>query len=398
MSEHFLICAIEDEPATQLVLEEQLGEHYQVSIFGSAEEFLASKKTERADLFLIDVGLPGMTGYELCRKIKETPELRNIPVMFVSSHDRIEKILAGYDVGAEDYIVKPFDFVILNRKIENLRRIQKDKKIILEQAKSSEQLASLVLSNLDEYAVLVKFLRSINSCTTPQSLISALFKLFGAYHLNCVIQVSCSGVELVCNQHGEASPLEVSVISHMRTMDRIFEFKSRTSYNFEQISVLVNNTPVHDPDLCGRLRDHLAIAVETANSKLEELQLRTDFNYAACTVAELFAELNHQVTLLDRGFSGARSNSRLLAQKLQDDLAKAFASLGLSDEQESAIDQIIQVSTDEIANAYEFNDSTQNSLCDIANRLQKLLTTVRFREEVFRAETTASSSANVELF
>ena len=56
-------------------------------------------ESEKPDFFLLDVNLPGMDGYTLCRRIKDNPALRNIPVTFVSSNDTIEERVTGYDAG-----------------------------------------------------------------------------------------------------------------------------------------------------------------------------------------------------------------------------------------------------------------------------------------------------------
>lgn len=64
--------------------------------------------TEKPDLLLLDVRMPIMTGYEVCRKIKTDPELSYIPVVFVSAKGLESEIAMGFAAGADEYIVKPF--------------------------------------------------------------------------------------------------------------------------------------------------------------------------------------------------------------------------------------------------------------------------------------------------
>ncbi|MEY4591155.1 MAG: hypothetical protein RIR18_50 [Pseudomonadota bacterium] len=373
MKNDFLIFIVEDDLTMQLLLESELEDAYGVELFSSAESCLSRLSEKKPDLFLTDVGLPGISGYELSRKIKDAPETADIPVMFISSYDKLEDALAGYDAGGEDYIVKPFDTVLLVRKIENLRRTVLGRQSILEQAKSSDQLASLVLSNLDEYAILVKFLRSLNDCATPRALINSLFGLLEAYRLKAAIQIRLPGLEMTVSADGEERPLEVSVINHVRNLDRIFEFKARAVYNFEHITILINNVPVDDPELCGRLRDHLAIAAEAANVKIDSLQTKADFSQAKETVTELLGELKATVTTLDRQYSGARFRGGVVTQEMLNELAKAFASLGLSDEQEIGIDSIVRDKTSELVGVFDFSDVTQQTIQDIAKRLESVL-------------------------
>ncbi len=74
----------------------------------NGEEALSKLKDERPDLILIDVSMPGMSGLDLCEKIKSDPELFEIPVLFISSRDDQHSIFAGFKIGAADYIIKPF--------------------------------------------------------------------------------------------------------------------------------------------------------------------------------------------------------------------------------------------------------------------------------------------------
>ena len=63
---------------------------------------------EMPDLILMDVRMPKMTGYEACRQLKSMPELRDIPVVFLSAKGQESEIQTGLEAGAEEYILKPF--------------------------------------------------------------------------------------------------------------------------------------------------------------------------------------------------------------------------------------------------------------------------------------------------
>ena len=71
---------------------------------------------EKFSLVILDVNLPDGNGFELCRKIKEIDS--DIPVIFLTANDLEEDVLSGYDLGAEDYITKPFRMPILLRRVE----------------------------------------------------------------------------------------------------------------------------------------------------------------------------------------------------------------------------------------------------------------------------------------
>jgi CheY-like chemotaxis protein len=225
METDYTVFVVDDDNTTRLLLESMLRTKHAVEAFDSAESCLARLTHKQPNLFLLDVGLPGMDGYDLCRNIKSLPEM-NIPVVFISGHDDLDAVMAGYDAGGEDYIVKPFNITALSRKIENLRRIEQDKKALLAQVKDSDELATLVLANLDEYAILIKFLRSLNECANIKEVVEAILRSLDAFHLDGAVQIRLRNFEKTFSKAGENWPLEISVINHIRTMDRIFEFRT----------------------------------------------------------------------------------------------------------------------------------------------------------------------------
>jgi DNA-binding response OmpR family regulator len=85
----------------------QFGGFTVVQAANGAEALEQAQKT-LPDLVLLDVRMPKMTGYEACRRIKSMPELRDIPVVFLSAKGQESEIQTGLEAGAEEYILKPF--------------------------------------------------------------------------------------------------------------------------------------------------------------------------------------------------------------------------------------------------------------------------------------------------
>ncbi len=81
---------------------------------------------EKPDLVLLDIMLPGQNGYDVCRKIKSNPDLRNIPVVIISAKDEELDVLLGLELGADDYVAKPFSPKILMSRIKAVLRRGKD--------------------------------------------------------------------------------------------------------------------------------------------------------------------------------------------------------------------------------------------------------------------------------
>ena len=81
---------------------------YEVSVASNGEEAVALAPQVNPDLILMDVRMPRLTGYEACRALKADPNLRDIPIVFLSAKGQESEIQQGLDAGAEEYLLKPF--------------------------------------------------------------------------------------------------------------------------------------------------------------------------------------------------------------------------------------------------------------------------------------------------
>ena len=81
---------------------------HEVAAASNGEEAVQLAPKEKPDLILMDVRMPRMTGYDACRVMKADPNLRDIPVVFLSAKGQESEIQTGLDVGAEEYLLKPF--------------------------------------------------------------------------------------------------------------------------------------------------------------------------------------------------------------------------------------------------------------------------------------------------
>ena len=84
-----------------------------------AEAVVLAQK-EIPDLILMDVSMPQMTGYQACAALKEIPETKDIPVVFLSAKGQEQEIKEGMSVGAEEYILKPFAPDLLTKKVREI--------------------------------------------------------------------------------------------------------------------------------------------------------------------------------------------------------------------------------------------------------------------------------------
>jgi two-component system sensor histidine kinase/response regulator len=91
----------------------------QTQVASSGERAIALARSEQPDLILLDVMMPGIDGWQTCRRLKSQPETADIPVIFVTAKDRYEDLSKGFEVGGIDYLTKPFEPIELAARVRS---------------------------------------------------------------------------------------------------------------------------------------------------------------------------------------------------------------------------------------------------------------------------------------
>ena len=114
-----LIYIVEDEPDLRDALVYNFQNDFKVKSFGNGETCLEKLQKKKPDLIILDIMLPGMSGLDLCRKIRASDELNNIAIILLTAKgEEIDRIV-GFEIGADDYVTKPFSVreLILRAKV-----------------------------------------------------------------------------------------------------------------------------------------------------------------------------------------------------------------------------------------------------------------------------------------
>lgn len=118
------ILVVDDNPRNVAILKKILGRSYTVATAASGEEALSSVSAFAPDLILLDIMMPGIDGYETCRRLRARPDLRQTKIIMVSAKAMLSERLEGYEAGADDYVTKPFDEDELLAKIRVYLRLK----------------------------------------------------------------------------------------------------------------------------------------------------------------------------------------------------------------------------------------------------------------------------------
>lgn len=374
MSESQKILVVDDDEFMRMMIAEAIGDSYRIIDVGSGPDCLEAAARDRPDVILLDVEMPGMDGYETCRQLKADFDLDSIPVIFVSSHDQIEARLRGYEAGAEDYILKPFAPQELLAKISGLLNKASEKTQLKEMASYASQTAMTAMSSMSEVGALLQALQSFNNCQTYVAVVETALNGLASYGLEGAIQVRTPEGALTRTSRGEASPLEASVISHMAGMERILQYRNRLSITYDHVSMLVSNMPTEDPDRCGRLRDHLAVLVESAEVRAASLISDTRTRQRGELIAASVKRITQTLAEIDQEQRQSRAATGLAIQDLTAKMERAYVQLSLTEKQEEYLAGIASEGVAKVLDSQLAETSQQDKMTAVIRELQKMLT------------------------
>jgi len=373
MADGQVILVVDDDELMRAMIGEAIGDSYHVIGVDSGEACLSAAAAERPDLILLAVEMPGMDGYETCRRLKGDFELDAIPVIFISAHDQIESRLHGYEAGGEDYIVKPIDLRELQAKVAALLSKLSERTQLKEMASYASQTAMTAMSSMSEVGSLLQALQSLNNCADYHALAEATLKGLADYGLEGAVQVRTPEGPMTLASRGEASPLESSVIGHMAEMERIVQYRNRLSITYPRISMLVSNMPTEDADRCGRLRDHLAVLVESAEVRANTLIADARTRSRGEQIAAAVQRITHSLNDIDQDQRHTRVATSLAIQDLTTRLERAYVNLSLTEAQEEYIANICSEGVAKVLEAQLAESSQQDKMTSIVHELEGML-------------------------
>lgn len=334
MIDGFRVFVVDDDPLFLHMLEAILAEDCKVETFPSAQACLARLSSVQPDMFIVDVSMPEMDGFTLCRRLKDDFETSDIPLAFISASDDLDTRLSCYEAGGDDFILKPFEPEELQRKIRVAQRILSQKRALHEQAGFAQRAAMSAMTSMGELGVVLQFLSRSFACNSAREVSEAVLAALAQYDLLGAMQVRLADQEFSLSPNGQDLPLEVGILNHVRNAGRIFQFSSRCVFNYGRLTLMINNMPLEDADRAGRIRDNVALLAEGADARLHAIEVESANTRRQQGIAEALPRL---YSALDSVQGSYRRNCFQLTQvmiEFQEALLKSYVHLGLTEEQE----------------------------------------------------------------
>ena len=165
-----LVLIVDDVPANIHTLSVLLKDICQIKIANNGETALEVARQSMPDLILLDILMPGLDGIATCKLLKENPSTYPIPVIFITGKDSAEDEAIGFEVGAVDYIVKPFNPTVVRARVKTHLKLQQLTNSLLDEVDKQVRQKTEVQKKLAEQEILIH----------QQSKLAAMGEMIGA--------------------------------------------------------------------------------------------------------------------------------------------------------------------------------------------------------------------------
>lgn len=402
------ILAIDDDKFVQKMIVKALqSSEMSIRIANDGESGIAAATQQIPDIILLDVEMPGINGYETCDRLRNLEATKDVPIVFLSSHGSLRERLQGYEVGADDYVIKPFEAEDLRARINVLLKFQVDRRELLVQYELAHKNAILAMTSSSELALAMRFLEKSLSYHDIDSLIQGLFESMDQLSLNCCVMISANEQHYWYSSEGSGSisPLEKELIEMCDKGARFLDFGERTIINYPQISLLIKNMPLDEMERYGRVKDLIPMFLSAVNTKISTLNTQEALMQQSTNLIDSFIQIRKSLYHLGVTIVDNRRDSTKIMNALVEELNVDFLRMGLEEDQEeyllTRVDTALEQAMIEMDAGKEIRASLTFILSNLKTVMEKQDGLLNAYIDSLASESTdhnADMDDNVELF
>ncbi len=379
MNEKRHILAVDDEPFNLDILQELLEEDYDLSFATTGEECISLARKSSFDLILLDVSLPGMSGLDVCRKLKKDASTQEIPIIFVSALTSTKERLEGFNAGGQDYINKPFNQDELKAKIQLLVNIKSKVLDLNKNIQYATGTAMTAMSSAGELGVILHFLRESFRCRTLAALTEKALEALKHYGLSSTIQLRTKNENITIGHEEKIPEIERELFELVISSDcRIHSFGTRSLFNYDPVVILVKNMPTDDEALMGRHRDNIAILSEGIQARLEALLLQIEVDHKKALLWQAIEQTENALKQITQHHEIQQQTQSQLMDGMSERMEEVFQSLEsnavhLTGEEEEQLITAVKTILEPVTALYEGGLGLSNQINTIMSNVKNVL-------------------------
>ncbi len=318
-------------------------------------------------LVIVDLNLPDMSGFDVCAKLQALKDERDFAIFIISGDENVSSRLKSFELGADDFIAKPFELSELNSRIARTIEYvgqQKNLKKLKEADVETRKMANIAMAQASQYSYVMNFFKSLNHCQSPEKIALLFYEAMNFFQLSATIKLMFKDVHYFDSNLSDISPIEKSIYDVLENHGRIYEFGKRILINGRNVSFLIKNFP-QDEHAAGQARDFLAALVEGIESKIDELEVKSAILDATIDLGDAIATINDNLT--KHNITVNQVMTGMIA-----DISSSYHQLDLTDDQEVYFTNMVEKGSRQMQSAEDLLKAIQSELKNIHLKMEAI--------------------------
>lgn len=368
------LLVIDDDKITHAFIKRALNGKFDIADTFGGHEALSYLAQQYPDIILLDVEMPGMNGYEVCERIRSSAETADIPIIFLSARAELRDRLQGFEAGADDYIVKPFQPEELNAKINVLLQHRAQRQQLAAQVEEAQKTAFIAISSSSDLGQAIMFIEKTHTINSFEQLSRAFFAVSQSMQLKCSLMIKTANENLFFSSTQNAvSPIEAELMLNLSTEKRFFDFGCRTQINYPNICLLIKNMPLNDMERYGRIKDFFPAMLSAADIKVSQICTQQAIAQQLEEAHQTFASINGLLDNIKREVESNQKQGINIMRSMLLELDKRLPTMGLEEDQEQYIISQVDNAIDKAYSTISASEQISHTFQNVLGQLNTLL-------------------------
>ena len=384
MSTPGTILTIDDDNFCQKIVAKSLkDEPYTLHFADNGQEGLERARELKPDAIILDVEMPLMNGYEVCEQLRQDENIKDTPVIFLSSHASLRDRMQGYQAGGDDYLVKPFDYDDLVVKIKVLARYHEEQDELKRQFTEAKQKAINAREGIGELGMAMQFVEESYSYYNYELLADSLLDVCHELGLICAIMILEEEGPQWFSANEAIRPLEKEMMMMVERDQRFIDFDARMIVNFQNLSLLVKNMPLDDRERYTRVKDLLPVLMSAVDTKINTIKAEKAMTTQSDEVIESFGEIRGSLLDLVKILADNQEKSTVSLKEMVQSLNTDLLSMGLEEDQEAYLLNRIDSAIESAAEQLDSTHILHSVFSEVVEKLKAISAKQRQLQELF---------------
>lgn len=342
------VLVVDNESSVLAAVNDALSEHFNIVTADSGNAGVRLAIEHRPDFILLDTEMPDMSGYEACEILKCEPLTHHTPIVFISDGNRVSDRLLGYELGAEEFIPKPFDADELRHRLERLSKRMRQNQDLSAQVDMATKTAMTAVAGNSELGTAIQFVEASYSVSTMEELAQRLLHAMDVFGLSCGLMLTTNHGPRFFASRGELKPMEEDLMLALHAQpQRLHEFGCRIQMNFPRTALLIKNMPIDELDRYGRLKDLFPVLLGAFEARVRNIETEQAFVSQTQNLISSFKIMESTLQGQSDGLQASHEQVAKVVQSLWKDVESKIPTLGLDEDQEQFFMTHIETALDE---------------------------------------------------